>query len=107
MIQRGKDLGLSPEPGEALRIEREGSGQYLQRDVAAEVGIAGSIHLSHATGAEQPNHFVGTEALSGVQRHAGCESIATSNMYLSPVAAEIRSFQRVAQDSLDFFLPAS
>ena len=53
MIQRGEDLRLAPEPGEALGIEREGVGQHLQRDVAAEVRIAGAIDLAHAAGAEQ------------------------------------------------------
>jgi hypothetical protein len=76
MIQCSKNLRLPPESGDARGIERESGGQHLQRDVAAQVGIAGAIDLAHTTAAEQRDHFVGAEALSGVQGHAECESSA-------------------------------
>jgi len=36
MVQRGKNLGLSLEPIEALRISREGVGEHLQSVVPFE-----------------------------------------------------------------------
>jgi hypothetical protein len=44
---------------------RKGRGQDLQRDVAMELGVAGMVHLTHATGAERRQQFIGTQARAG------------------------------------------
>jgi hypothetical protein len=52
MAQRSEKLRLPLEPGDAVRIRRERVGQQLQRDVAAQAGVAGAIHLTHAARAK-------------------------------------------------------
>ena len=64
MIERGEDLGLALEAGEALGVVCEQVGQDLERDVATELRVARAIDLAHAAGAEQREDFVGTETRS-------------------------------------------
>jgi hypothetical protein len=65
MVQRGEDLRLALEAREAVGVVRKGRGQDLQRDVAMELGVAGMVHLTHATGAERRQQFIGTQARAG------------------------------------------
>ena len=53
------------EAAEPLGVRTKSSGQDLDGDVAAEARIVGSIHLTHAAGAEQRHDFVGAEARAG------------------------------------------
>ena len=53
MIERREDLRLALEAGEPIRITRKGRWQYLNRDVAIELGVVRAIHLAHAADAEQ------------------------------------------------------
>ena len=41
-------MGFTFEACQAIGVAREGLGQDLDRDVAAERGVAGAIHLAHA-----------------------------------------------------------
>ena len=41
MVEAGEDLRLALEPGEAVRISREGVGEDLQGDLAVELGVGG------------------------------------------------------------------
>jgi hypothetical protein len=45
MVQRGENLGFSPEAGQSIRIVREVFRQNLQRDVAIELRVARPIDL--------------------------------------------------------------
>ena len=45
MVQRGQDFGFALEPGESIRIFREGLAQNLQRHIPVELGVPGSIEL--------------------------------------------------------------
>src|SRR5207244_12260931 len=61
MIERGQRLGFAREPREAIRIVRERVGQNFQRDIAIELGIAGSPHLPHPAFANRGDDFVDAE----------------------------------------------
>ena len=69
MVQRGEQLRLALEAGEAVWIDSEEFGQDLQRDVAIEPRVARAIHLAHATRADQGDDFVGAEPGAGGYRH--------------------------------------
>ena len=59
---------------EALHIARELVGQDLDRDIAIEPGIAGTIHVAHAAGAERSNDFVRAEARAGGEAQGVCRA---------------------------------
>ena len=48
MVQRGEDFGFALKPGQSIGIVCKGLGQHLQRHVPVELGVSGSIHLTHA-----------------------------------------------------------
>ena len=63
MIERGYGAGFAFEAfGELLFGDFDG-------DRAVETRVAGAIHLAHASGAEQPEDLVWSEARSRSQRH--------------------------------------
>ena len=49
MVQRREQLRFAGEAGGALDVAGDGLGQQLDRDIAAEAGVAGAINLAHAT----------------------------------------------------------
>ena len=69
MAQRGQRLRLALEAGDALRVGGEGGGQDFDRDLAAEHGVAGAIHLAHAALAEQGEDLVGADACLPSGKH--------------------------------------
>jgi hypothetical protein len=52
MVERCEQLRFTLEPRQSIRIKREGFRENLQRDITTEVGVVGTIHLSHAAPAE-------------------------------------------------------
>ena len=48
VVEAGEDLRLALEPGEAVRIPREGVRENLQCDLAVELRVGGLLDLSHA-----------------------------------------------------------
>ena len=52
MIERGEDLRLALEAGEAVGIGGEGRWQELEGDVAVEPRVARAVDLAHAAGAD-------------------------------------------------------
>ncbi len=69
MIQRREHLGLAAEPGDAVGILRERRGQYLDRSVAVELRIAGTIDLPHPARADGADDLVWANPRPGAQRH--------------------------------------
>ena len=59
MIQRRNGLRLT------LEAFAELSGGDFDRNVALQTRVAGSVHLSHATGADGRQDFVGAEFVTG------------------------------------------
>ena len=52
LVERGGMRASSLEPREARGVERHCIREHLDRDLTAQLGVAGAIHLTHATGAE-------------------------------------------------------
>src|SRR5262245_16099745 len=69
MTEGGEHLRLPSEPRHSVWIGRERRGQDLQCNVAAEFGIPGAIHLSHAAAAEHRADFVRAKAGARSERH--------------------------------------
>ena len=69
VIQRGQYLRFAFEAGEPIRIEREQFRQDLQRDVAIQPRIPGTIDLAHASGAEGGEDFIRPETCACGQGH--------------------------------------
>ena len=74
MVEAGEDLRLPREPGEPFWISREGVGEDLQRDLAAQLRVGSLSDPAHAALAEQGGHVVVPEAGADVKRHAWSQS---------------------------------
>ena len=74
MVEAGEDPRLPLEPGEAIRVRREGVGQDLQRDLAVELGVGGLPDLAHAALTEEGRDVVVPELVTDAQRHAWSRS---------------------------------
>ena len=88
MVQRGEDFGFPLEPGESIRIIREGVGQDLQRHVTVELGISGLIDLAHAAFADLGGDFIRAESGAGFEWHSygnGTRSLSSSNQLRTTV----------------------
>src|SRR5262245_40802136 len=55
MIERREDLGFTPESCEPFVVLHKHVGKNFECDISPELGIAGSIDLSHSTGPERPD----------------------------------------------------
>ena len=69
MVEGRENLRPSLEPGEAVRIGREGFWQDLQRDLPVELRIGDLIDLSHAAFAAEGRHVVVAEAGADIEGH--------------------------------------
>ena len=69
MVQRGQELRLALEAGEAIGIRGKQFRQDLQRDVPVQPRIARAIHLAHAAGADEGGDLVSAEPCSGTYCH--------------------------------------
>jgi len=52
MVQRSKDASLPLESGQTLGVLGKGFGENFDRDLAAELGVPGAVHFSHAAAAD-------------------------------------------------------
>jgi hypothetical protein len=66
VIETSEHAGLALEAGDAVGIGGERLRQNFQRDIASQFRVARTIHLSHPTGTERRNDFVGTELSTGL-----------------------------------------
>ena len=76
MVEGRQDLRLPLEPGQAIRISREGVRQDLQGDLAAQLRVGGLPDLSHAALADEAGHGVVPEAGAGTEGHGGLDDLA-------------------------------
>jgi hypothetical protein len=67
VIQRRQDVRSALKPSQPIGIVQERLGEHFQRDVTVQLGVAGSIHLSHTACAEQFDN------LESAETNAGCE----------------------------------
>jgi hypothetical protein len=69
MIERREHARLSLKPRQPVGIGGKRVREDLQRDIAAELGVASPVHLAHATGANDATHLIRTETCAGRQLH--------------------------------------
>ena len=67
VIQRGQELGLALEAREAVLVGGQRRRQRLDRDFAAELGIARAIDLAHAARADQAGDLIGAKTRAFTQ----------------------------------------
>ncbi len=65
VVQSRRGAGLLDEAGEALGIPQDVLRQDLDRHLAREAAVAGTVDLSHAAGPEEADDFVRPEPASG------------------------------------------
>ena len=69
VIQRGQKLRLTLEPREAIGIAGKESREDLDRDVAIQLLVAGTIHLSHSAFAKFGENVIWPDRASNAERH--------------------------------------
>jgi hypothetical protein len=69
VVQRRENSRFPLEASEPLRIACERTRKNLDRYVAAELGIAGAIHLAHASGPDEAADLIDAEPRSLRERH--------------------------------------
>jgi hypothetical protein len=67
MTERRENASLTLEPGQTLLVARQGLGQELQRDVAAELDVFGPIHFTHPAFSQAGSHPIAAEQDSGCE----------------------------------------
>jgi hypothetical protein len=68
MIEGRQDPRLPFETCEPLRVGGQGAGQYLYRDLAAELCVPCPVNLAHAPAAQDSEHVETAEAVSSLER---------------------------------------
>ena len=76
VVERGEHARLALEPRQALGVARELVGQDLDRDLAAELGVASAIHLAHAADAELREDLVDVYPLADQGREASTACVS-------------------------------
>jgi len=74
-VELREQLGLALEAKEAVGIEREVFGKDLDRDVAVQARVAGTIDDSHRAGSERADDLVAANPCPGYQ-HEACSTPA-------------------------------
>ena len=69
MIQRSNGAGFAFEAGAQILALGDVFGQDLDGDGAVEPGVAGFVHLAHASGADRGEDLVGAEFFACGERH--------------------------------------
>ena len=66
-----------PLEGKPIRVSREGVGEDLQRDIAAQLGVGGAVDLAHPASADEGGHVVMAEAGAYVEgRESSVKDVA-------------------------------
>ena len=71
MAERSCRPRLLLEAAQAIGVGREGAGQDLQRDLAADTKVFCAVDLAHASSAQGAEDFVGPENLPWMEGHGG------------------------------------
>ena len=69
VVEAREHLRFPLEPGEAIRVSREGVGQDLQRDITAQLRVGGAIDLAHAALPDEGGHVVVPEPGADCEGH--------------------------------------
>ena len=101
VIERRRRACLLLESLQAIGIGGVGGRQHLDRDVAAEAGIVGTVDLAHSARADASHDVVGTEAGAGGEGHEGTRASYPAGLalphpgmpiYVSVSSTETRAF---------------
>ena len=71
MVQRGRGARFLLEAAEAIAVGRKRGRQHLERHVAIEARVVGTIDLAHAAAADQALDFVRAEPGAWREGHGG------------------------------------
>ena len=66
-FSEARTLASRSKPGQSIGIVCKGLGQHLQRHVPVELGVSGSIHLTHAAFADLGGDGIRAERCAGTQ----------------------------------------
>ena len=86
MVQGRDGPRLALEAGQAIGVLGDLVGEDLDRDLAAQAGVAGAVDLPHAAGPEEVDDLVRPESGSGQKRHVrasgseACDGDYTRNL---------------------------
>jgi hypothetical protein len=69
MVQGAGQPGLLLKAGEESTVRVECLPDDLDRDIALQAGVAGTVNLGHATRSEEGDHLVGSHSGSRGQAH--------------------------------------
>ncbi len=69
VVEPGERACLALETRDAIRIRGDRLRKDLQRDVAAQSCVAGTVDLTHAPGAERAGDFIDPDPRAGAERH--------------------------------------
>ena len=69
MIQSGDRARFFFEAAQPIGLRGELRRQNLDRDIATQPAVARTIDLTHPSRADRGDHFIGTEARAGRERH--------------------------------------
>ncbi len=75
MIQRSGGASFVLEPAQAIRVGGERLGQHLDRDIAAQARVMGTIHFPHAPGTEERHDAVAGEDRPWIKRPRHTDSL--------------------------------
>ena len=67
MVQGGEDFGFTLKPGEAVRVRRHALRQHLDRHLAFQVRVGGSVDFAHPAGPECADDLVGAEPCAALK----------------------------------------
>ena len=76
MIECRQCAGLAFEPQDGVTIGGDARRENLDRDIAAQARIAGTIHLAHSSCAEQRDNLVSADTRAGLEGQRGNYTIA-------------------------------
>ena len=91
VVERGEDLGLPLETGEAVGVGGEGLGEQLESHVAAQRGVGGAVDLAHPAGPESRGDTVVGERLAD---HSADFQFTTATAGLEPCGRRVRMRKR-------------
>ena len=70
MVEQRQRPCFALEARDPIRIASEILWKDLDRNLASELGITGTVDLAHATLADDGEHFVWADTTAGTERHA-------------------------------------
>jgi hypothetical protein len=69
VVQRGEELGLTFESGDAFRVTRQGFGKNLDGDIAFQFRVLRAIDFAHSPSVNRGENLEGIEPHAGRQGH--------------------------------------